>query len=438
MSRAFTIAGVRVTHEDAEVGVLEDACHEEPAARLEALCARDGVSEAFVLQTCNRVEEYVVATTPEAAAAALDDLAERVDPSLVRRSDHEASLRHLLRVAAGLESQVLGEDQVLGQVRRAYAAAESAGTLGPVLEAALLKAIHVGERARTETAINDGTVSLGSAAVQLAEREAGLEGRDALLVGAGEMASVVACGLAEAGVASLRVANRSPDRAEAIVGGLTVPTSTACLEDLPAHLRAADVVVTSTSSPEPVVTAGDLADAGETLVVDLAQPRDVAPEAADLPGVALHDLDALRAVTDATHEERREAATAVEAIVDAEYDLLIEQYKRHRADAVIRGMYRGAEEIKRREVETALAKLEGEALSPAGRETVERLADALVSQLLAVPTKSRREAAAEDDWETIASAIQLFDPTLLEAEGPAELVAMAEAVAASTADAGDD
>ncbi len=306
-----------------------------------------------------------------------------------------------------------------------------------MLEAALLKAIHVGERARTETAINDGTVSLGSAAVELADDELGLEGATALVVGAGEMATVVANALATAGIDELVLLNRTPERAAELAEGLALPTRAAGLDALAGALADADVAVTATASPEPILGPDHVADAGETLLVDLSQPRDVAAGVAEAPGVALYDLDDLEAVTAATHEDRKEAASAVEAIVDEEFDLLIDQYKRRRADAVIRGMYRGAERIKERELETALARLGGEeSLTDEQREVVEGLADALVAQLLSVPTKSLREAAAEDDWETVASAIQLFDPALLQEEPPAELLALARG-AADAADAPD-
>ncbi|MDZ7701920.1 MAG: glutamyl-tRNA reductase [Halobacteriales archaeon] len=437
MTRAFTLTGARVAHGDAPVAALEAANHDDPEARLRELAGRDDVAEAFLLQTCNRVEEYVVTRTPGSGAEALADFGGDVAEEYVVRTGHEGSLRHLLRVAAGLESQVLGEDQILGQVRRAYRAAESAGTVGPVLEAALLKAIHVGERARTETAINDGTVSLGSAAVQLAWDERGLEDATVLVVGAGEMARIVINGLATSGIGELRLVNRTPERAAALAAEQALPTRADGLDALGTHLGAADVAVSATASPEPVIRAEHIAGAGETLLIDLSQPRDVAPEVAEAEGVAVHDLDALEAVTAATHEDRREAAEAVEAIVDEEFDLLIDQYKRRRADAVIRGMYQGAERVKERELETALARLDAEeALDDAEREVVEELADALVAQLLAVPTKSLREAAAEDDWETVASAIQLFDPALLDEEPPAELLSLV-AGATQSADASD-
>jgi glutamyl-tRNA reductase len=436
VNRAFTITGARVDHRSAPVSVLEAANHEDPEARLRELTDREAVAESFLLQTCNRVEEYVVTGTPEAGEAALADFGGNADDHVVR-SGHEASLRHLLRVAAGLESQVLGEDQILGQVRSAYRAAEEAGTVGPVLEAALLKAIHVGERARTETPINDGTVSLGSAAIQLVERERGLSGATVLIVGAGEMATVVGKGMATSDVGDLRLLNRTPERAAQLAAELAMPVRTGGLDELKTHARDADIVISSTGSDDPVLRPDHVAGAGETLVIDLAQPRDVAPTVAERPEIEVHDLDALESVTAATHEERREAAEAVEAIVETEFGLLIDQYKRRRADAVIRGMYRGAETVKERELETALTKLDAVgALTAEQREVVEGLADALVAQLLAVPTKSLREAAAEDDWETIASAIQLFDPALLDEEPPVELLALA-AEAAEAADATD-
>ena len=437
MTRAFTVSGARVAHDRAAVADLEAATHADLDARLEELAERDGVAEAFVLQTCNRVEEYVVSSSPEAGAAALADVGSALDDDLVIETDHEASLRHLLRVAAGLESQVLGEDQILGQVREAYLAAKAAGTVGPVLEAALLKAIHVGERARSETGINDGTVSLGSAAVQLADAALGLDGKRVLVVGAGEMATVVANGLVYAEPRAVRIANRTPERATALAGSLGIDAEAAPLDDLARHIATADVVFTATTSPEPVVRVDHVRNAGETCVVDLGQPRDVEPAVDLQPGVEVHDLDALEAVTSATHEDRRAAAAEVEAILEAEYDLLIDQYKRRRADAVIRGMYQGAERIKDRELETALGKLEDAGELPADqRAVVEQLADALVAKLLAVPTKSLREAAAEDDWETVASAIQLFDPALLEEDPPAELRALA-ALAESAAHSED-
>lgn len=407
---SFVLAGVRLTHDRASVADLEAATTDE-TDRYDELLGREGVSEAFILQTCNRIEEYVVADDPQSGRAALTDFAPDAPPEAVVRMDHEGSLRHLLRVTAGLESQVLGEDQIMGQFRRAYATADEAGAIGPILEAGLLKAIHVGERARTETAINDGIVSLGRASVTLADREVGLEGATVLIVGAGETAEILADALAEAAIAELRFANRTKARAKRLAADRAVDTVVDTLDDLGNHLRVADVVFSSTASPAPIIDEDTLADAGSTVIFDLAQPRDVSPDASDRAAVTVHDLDDLEVVTADTHRDREEAADAVVAIVDEEFDLLIDQYKRQRADAVIKAMYRGAEDIKRRELRTTLAKLDDD-LDEAGQAIVEDLADALVSQLLAIPTKSLRDAAAEDDWEAITTAIRLFEPAL--------------------------
>ena len=407
MTDAFVVSGVRVTFDRADVADLAAASSEDWRDRIDDLLASAGVTEAAVLQTCNRVEEYVVTESETAGRAALSDFSD-LDPGAVVEMDHRGSLRHLLRVAAGLESQVLGEDQILGQIRKAYAEAADRGALGDVLEPALLKAIHVGERARTETAINEGTVSLGSAAIDLARGEHGLTDRTVAVVGAGEMAGSVATSLPD-DVREVRILNRSPDRAEELGRDVESAATADDLSSLPGHLPEADVVFSATGSRDPVIEAETARAAGETVLFDLGQPRDVAAAVSDISGVTVRDLDALQTVTEATHEDRAAAAREVEAIVDEELDLLFDQYKRSRADAVISGMYRGAEHIKDAEVRRALNQLDDP--DAEDREVIESLADALVSQILAVPTKSLRDAAAEDDWETITSAIDLFDPT---------------------------
>ncbi|MFB6137161.1 MAG: glutamyl-tRNA reductase [Halobacteriaceae archaeon] len=403
MAVSDVVTGAVVDQSEASLATVEAASRAAPAVA--DLHATDGVDEAVVLETCHRVECYVVTDTPAAGRAAL---AEFSLPG-ARVLDHEESLRHLLRVAAGLESMVLGEDQVLGQVRSAYDDARTAGAIGDVLEDAVTKAIHVGERARTETDINEGVVSLGSAAVRLAERHADLTDATALVVGAGEMGELAATAFATA-VDHVAVANRTPSRAEAVAADLANATGVD-LSALDEHLAAADVAVAATGSEQPVVGERAARAAGETVVVDLGNPRDVAPSAAAVEGFRVFDYADLEAVTERTHERRRTAADHVEDIVDAEFRRLQEGFKRKRADEVIAAMYESADELKRREVATALSQLEaGGDLTEDQREAVEALADSLVSQLLAAPTRSLRDAAAEDDWTTISTALSLFDP----------------------------
>jgi glutamyl-tRNA reductase len=403
------LAGVSIAHSRATIDQLEAASIESQETAVAALLEEPGVSEAFVLQTCNRVEAYAVAETSQQARAALAAVADPVPAAVVRELDHEESLRHLLRVAAGLESLVLGEDQILGQVRQAYEDARAAGGIGPLLEDGTTKAIHVGERARTETAINEGVVSLASAAVRLAAERHGLVGATATVVGTGEMGRLAAKRLADS-VDRLVLVNRTVDRAETLaetVEPVDTPIETDPLPALPERLREADIVISATASTEYVVDPDAIASAGETFVVDITRPRDVPPAADDLPNATVYDLDRLESVTEKTRRMRREAAGRVEEIVDEEFDHLLAQYKRKRADGVISAMYESAEHIKASELERTLSELD---LDEEQSEAVESMADAIVSQLLAPPTNSLRDAAEADDWETIHTALQLFNP----------------------------
>jgi len=405
------IRGVTVSHRQATVDEIEAASAADEETTVRDLLARDGVEEAFALQTCNRAEAYVVTEAAADGRAALSDFAPDVRDGAVREMDHETSLRHLMRVAAGLESLVIGEDQIIGQLRTAFETARGVGGIGSVLDPAITKALHVGERARTETRINEGVVSLGSAAVELADRKVDLDGATALVVGAGEMGHVAARALDDTGVSTLVVANRTVPHAARLADEVETTARAVSLEAAPDAAARADVLVTATNSPEPVLEAGSLTGAGRTVVIDLAQPRDVDPAAGDVDGIETYDIDSLEAITDETRAQRREAAEAVERMIDEEFDRLLDSFKRQQADAAIGAMYESAEVVKERELRRAVSRLESQGeLTAEQRETVASLADALVGQLLAAPTKSLRDAAAEDDWTTIQTALGLFDP----------------------------
>ncbi|RLM57030.1 glutamyl-tRNA reductase [Halobellus sp. Atlit-31R] len=405
------ICGTRVSHDRASVDQIEAAAGDDERTVIEALLDDDAVSEAFAIQTCNRAEAYVVADSVAAGRRVLGSLHADVDDDVVVEMGHEESLRHLMRVAAGLESLVLGEDQIIGQFKRAIEVARGVGALGPTLETGLTKAVHVGERARTETEINEGAISIGSAAARLAETEIDLDGATALVIGAGEMGKLAAEALVDAGVTELVVANRTVPHAEHLASTVETVARAISLDEINGVLDAAAVVVTATNHPDYLLDPSDVDDAGETLVIDLAQPRDVDPEASAVEQVVVHDIDALESVTAETKAARAEAARDVEAMIDAEFERLIDSYKRRQADEAISTMYEAAEQIKSREIETAVSRLEAQGdLSEEQRETIESMADALVGQLLAAPTKSLREAAVEDDWSTIQTAMALFDP----------------------------
>jgi len=415
------ISGVSVSHERATVDEIETVADAGTEDAVAALLDHPAVEEAFVLQTCNRAEAYVVTEDVAAGRAALAEYVAPVAGGTVRELSHEASIRHLMGVASGLESLVVGEDQIIGQFRDAVAAAREAGGVGPTLDAALVKAIHVGERAREQTAINEGIVSLGSAAAELAARESAepLATATALVVGAGEMGTLAAEALATR-ADRVVVANRTRRAAEHVAGALDADADAAAvgLSRLPSVVDEAAVLVTATGADDPVVGPEALADAGETVVVDIARPRDLAPEAAALSNVTVHDLDDLESVTERTLAEREAAAREVEAIIEEAIEELLVQYKRKRADEVIAAMYEGAERMKAEEVDEALSRLEASGgVSDEQREVIESMADALVSQLLAAPTRSLRDAAEHDDWTTISTALRLFDPSSDDSRG---------------------
>ncbi|WP_247002447.1 glutamyl-tRNA reductase [Halosolutus gelatinilyticus] len=451
MTQFGVVMAACVTHESGSVDDLAAASPDSQYEGVDDLLSIPNVEEAFVLSTCNRVEAYVVATDEGIGRAALEEFFAPVDDGAVVHTDHDESLRHLLRVATGLESVVLGEDQIIGQVRTAYEDARSAGGIGSMLEPAVTKAIHVGERARTETAINEGVVSLGSAATKLVAEDVPLADATSLVVGAGDMGRLAARSLADAGVGELVVANRTVAHAEHVVDELDADAAAAPLEALGRIAHEADVVIAATGSDDPVLEPahfaaddrndgdGDSTDDGTPgrVIVDLGQPRDVEPATAALPTVTVYDLDDLESITEATRAQRADAARDVESMIDREFDRLCDQYKRSRADEVIAAMYESAERIKERELARAVSELEGErgsGLSDEQRHVVEAMADSLVSQLLAPPTKSLREAAAEDDWRTIHTALQLFDPAFGD-DGSTPPASIARAIGADGYDA---
>lgn len=406
------IAGVSIAHQFASVETIAEAAGPSPEAHLESLLEHEAVREAFVLSTCNRAEWYVVTGHPQVGQAVAQSVLDGVPPNARRPLSHDEAIEHLLRVTSGLESQVLGEDEILGQVREAYHAADAAGGIGELLEPVLLKALHIGERARTETGINEGVVSLASAAVRCAEEHVHLPTSAVAVVGAGDTGSRAARALVDRDVGDLRVVNRTLERAEALCASLGTGEAVP-LTDVSAAVADADVVITATDSPEPVLDEASMPALGSVIVVDLGQPSDVAQPVRERAAVAYFDLDRLRRITERTHTRRRGEAEAVEAMIDREIEVLQRGFKRARAEAVIGAMRAGADRIRTAEVERAKRRLEAGTSPP--EAVIEDLADALTNALMAIPTEALRDAAEDDDWTTIASAIQIFDPDLEEA-----------------------
>ncbi|BDG59222.1 glutamyl-tRNA reductase [Caldinitratiruptor microaerophilus] len=381
------------------------------------------VEEVALLSTCNRTELYVahpVWPDPEVLIRSLA-AQKRVDPEnirpyLYRREDLEAAA-HLFRVAAGLDSMVLGETQVLGQVRDAYQAAAAAGTAGKVLSRLMTGALAAAKRAQTETGIGQNAVSVPYAAVELARKLfETLQGRVVMAIGAGETAKLTVRHLAAAGVGRIYVANRTLDRARELaaeVGGVPIP-----LEAIRQHLPEVDVVISSTGSPHPILRREDIQQAlrarrGRPIFLfDIAVPRDIDPAAGQLEGVYLYDIDDLEQVVAANIEERAREARRAERLLE-------EELARFRAwlavqDVVptIRLLREKAEDIRQAELQKALRKLPG--LDPHQRRVVEAMSAAIVNKLLNDPTQRLKALAEAGEADGAARLVTL----LFDLEGP--------------------
>jgi len=290
-----------------------------------------GCAEALLLTTCNRVEVYAASeelVPTERIAHCL--LAAGMSPQedefeMFYRHEAQQCVQHLFRVASGLDSMVVGETEILGQAKKAYAAARESGAAGPFLHRLFQRAFRVAKQVRTRTEITRGAVSVGSVAVDLAEQIFGhFETRKVLLLGAGEASERTARALVKRGVRDIRVMNRSTERAEALaslVGGRAV-----AMEDWEMHCREADILISSTASPTPFVTRANLEPLlhgrldRPLFIIDIAVPRDVAADVNEMEGVFLYDIDSLQAIAQQSLAQRREQIAAGEDIIAGHVD----------------------------------------------------------------------------------------------------------------------
>jgi glutamyl-tRNA reductase len=410
------LVAVGLSHHRADVGLRGRVALAEPEARcLIRNLALAGAREAVALSTCNRTELYLAG--PDAANLAtlgvreLSELvgvdARELEPVLYRLTDATAAL-HLNRVAAGLDSLVPGEAQVLGQVRAALALAVDEGTAGLVSSRAFQRALESGKRARSETAISEGNASVASVAASLADGAlGGLAGRSALVVGAGRTSELAALNLMSRGLRRLSVANRTYQSAYALAGRLG--GSAVHFADVAEQLRDVDVVVSSTAAPHAILRTDMVAPvmAGRVaplVFLELAVPSDVEPGVAELAGCTVHTLDDLALHIGRTIALRREEAVAAEAIcADAAEDFRAWQAARTVTPAIGR-LRASTEALRVAEVERLAAGLEGPE-----RERFERLSRQLVGKLLHRPTTRLRESASGPDGVQYAeTALDLF------------------------------
>ncbi len=406
------ICSMIITHSKASITDIENAWHGTVEDLLRRLHSNELVHECMVLMTCNRVEVYVV--SPKGSKVLFEYTKKMGVPErILEFNDHGESLVHLMRVACGLESMIVGEDQILGQVKDLYHVARDAGVTGKVLDTAFDKVIHVGKRVRSETRINKGSVSIGSAAIDLAEDVLGtLSGKTVVVIGAGTMGSLVAHALAHKDVSAIYVANRTIERAEELaeeLNGIAVQ-----YDERDQYIARSDVVISATSAPHAVLTAEMLQQITEgrdndLLLIDIATPRDIEENVSDLPNVLLYNIDGLKKISDRNLQKRMHEVARVEKIIEEEYELLKLQYKRQRADKIIASLYNQIEGLRIRERERAINRLSAKhTLGDFERSVLDDLTHAITNKVLAEPTKTLRNAAAEDDIDFLDATAALF------------------------------
>jgi glutamyl-tRNA reductase len=363
--------------------------------------------EAVALSTCNRTELYVAG--PDARTARWGAEAELKllgGEAELYRYENEHAARHLFRVAAGLDSLVAGETQILGQVRAAHSLALETGSSGGTLNRLFQQAVQAGRRVRTETDVARHPVSVPSVAVELARRELGdLAGLSALVVGTGSMGQLVALNLLHVGVGRLVIAGRNSSRAAQLA--LRLDADWIPLDDLTRGIQGVDVVLSATSAPEYVIAPRHVRPARRPLLfVDLAVPRDVDPDVHSLPGCTVLNIDDLETVAAESLDKRLAEVPRAEAIVAEEAARFVLRQRELAAAPAIASLRRRAEEIRAAELARAAGRLAD--LSPAERRSVESLTAQIVAKLLHAPTVRAKEAAGRDENMYADALLHLF------------------------------
>lgn len=418
----MSLVAIGLNHKTVPLDLLERMSLGEsdlPKA-LHALVSRPHVSEAVVLSTCNRTEVYVFAERFHGAYQDVRDtlaelchlLPEEFSEYLYAHYDLDAT-HHLFTVVSGLDSAVVGENEVLGQVRRAWEVAQAEATAGASVNRLFRHAVEVGKRARTETGISRHITSVSQAAVAMAaERLGGLEGRRVLVLGAGEMGEGMAVSLAGAGVDEMVVVNRTFEHGAELAA--RVQGRAARLTELAGELAAADVLLTSTGATSMIVESADIAAVMQAragrplLIVDIAVPRDVDPAAAALDGVTLLDMSDLTAFAEAGLRERRREVDAVTRIIEDELGRYLAQSSAREVAPLVGALHERAEAVRVAELERQRNRLAD--LNAAERAAVEAVTRGIVAKLLHTPTVRLKDAAGTARGERLAESLRdLFE-----------------------------
>ncbi len=414
----MSLLALGLNHHTAPVDIRERAAigDERLSDALLALKEVDAVNEAAIVSTCNRTEIYCGMVDSDAAPVIdwmhlyLQQPGLQLDPYLFRHANQDV-VRHLMRVCSGLDSMVIGEPQILGQMKQAYRNASEAGTVGAELSPLFQSAFSVAKQVRTDTAIGQSPVSVAFAAVSLARQIfADFSRHNALLIGAGETIQLTARHLQSAGIKNITIANRSEKRAQSLAN--EVNGRTIALADIPDALVEADIIISSTGSPLPIVGKGMAGSALKArkyrpqLMVDIAVPRDIEAEVAELDGIFLYTVDDLTDVIDENRQSRNVAASEAEEIVNIQVKEFMSRIQAMGANTLIRAYRDKVSDIQSETLERSLKQLQ------AGRDpeiVMRHLAHTLGNKLMHTPTTRLREAAEVDDKALLAAARTLLD-----------------------------
>jgi len=426
------IAVIGLSHRTAPVEIRERLSIPEQTmeASLQKLRADDEVLEASILSTCNRLEIYALLRHPEQGISAVGRFlsshsgleVEELSPHLFT-FHHEEAIAHLLRVAAGLDSLVLGEGQILSQVKKMVRLGQEHRSIGPILNRLLTQAVGTGKRVRTETNLGTGAVSISSAAVELAQLKVGqsrgldelvpLDQEQVAVVGAGRMARLLLQHLQAKGCKGLVLLNRTVSKAELLAADFpALPVQCRPLDDLDHCLSTCSLVFTSTAADDPIITASRLSALNRRsslMLVDIGVPRNISADTADLPGVASFDVDDLQEVVARNQEARREIAAEAEVLLEEESRLFLEWWDGLEAVPVVNRLRRQLEDIREQELQKALSRM-GPDLSSRELKVVEALSKGIINKILHTPMTNLRAPQPRQQRHTAMRVVEeLFE-----------------------------
>jgi glutamyl-tRNA reductase len=416
------VLNVRITHKTARVPLMEAVAFKEKTQALAELRTIESVEECLYLQTCNRIEIYIVSEDAEnTLAQAKEHLARRAGEhyeeafKAIETSMDNDTFNHLLRVTGGMESMVIGEDQILNQAWDAYLEADNAKTLGPILKHLFNRAMTVGRRVRNETGINKGAVSIGSAAVELAVTLLGnLEDKKILVMGAGEIGTLVAKALARRCLSPIFIANRTYDRAVKLAEDLN--GKAVKFNQLDEVLVDTDVVICSTSAPHYLLTKEIMTrlmawrqNSNPIIIIDISNPRNVEKAVTEVPNTKLYNIDDLQMIADKNKAQREKAIEKAQGILDEELIILEDDMKSLSVRLIISSLLSQAEQIRQKELLTAMNMI-GE-LDERQKRVLNDLTSILLKQTFIPIIENLRVAAKNGDKQIIDTAVKLFEKT---------------------------